>query len=173
MNSPVQDALANDSGNAAGNVEATLRLIATLPAPEGLEDRVNASLFAAQQPSPRKGRILAWPAVPWPGRDWMRSAAAAAIVLVIAGGGWGIYMRVRPPESIAAPPRVAAPAGFSNAGAMRAPNTLNGPMVKQPSTAKPAQAKPAIRQTAQKQLHRGKSAASNKAATQPVAPAAK
>jgi hypothetical protein len=168
MNHPDRNALTNGSEVTAGDMEATLRLIAALPAPEGLEDRVNASLFAAQQPVPRKSRLLAWPAVPWLGRDWMRSAAAAAIVLIVAGGGWGIYMRVRPPGSIAAPPRVAAPAGFSSAGAMRAPNTLNGPVVKQPATAKPAQAKPPAR-TALKPLHRAKPATSSKAITPPDA----
>ena len=60
----------------------------------------------------------------------MRGAAAAAIVFVVAGGGWGIYIRVQQPQParvIAMPPRVSG--GFSNAGAMRTPNTLNGPLV--------------------------------------------
>jgi hypothetical protein len=169
MNSPAQDAYANDTGNTANDVEATLRLIAGLPAPEGLEDRVNASLRTAQRSAPRKGRILAWPAVSGPGRDWMRSAAAAAIVFVVAGGGWGIYTHVQPAKGIAAPPRVAPPAGFSSAGAMRTPNTLNGPEVKQPVTVKPQPAK----NPAKKPLHRGKPAAANKTAAQPVALAAK
>ena len=161
--------LNNDSGYTSNDVEVTLRLIASLPAPEGLEDRVNASLRTAQRSAPRKGRILAWPAVLGPGRDWMRSAAAAAIVFVVAGGGWGIYMYVQPAKGIAAPPRVAAPAGFSSSGAMRTPNTLNGPEVKQPATVQPQPAKNA----AKKPLHRGNSAVANKAAAQPVAPAAK
>jgi hypothetical protein len=95
----------------------------------------------------------------------MRSAAAAAIVLVVAGGGWGIYTRVQPAKGIAAPPHVAAPVGFSSSGAMRTPNTLNGPVVKHPVTAK--------LQPAKKPHHRVKAAAANKAAAQPVAPAAK
>jgi hypothetical protein len=169
MNSPSQDAYANDSGNTANDVEATLRLIAGLPAPEGLEDRVNASLRTAQQSAPRKSRMLAWPAVLGPGRDWMRSAAAASIVFVVAGGGWGIYTHVQPARGIAAPPRVAAPTGFSSAGAMRTPNTLNGPEVKQPAMVKPQPA----RNPAKKPLHRGNSAVANKTAAQPVAPAAK
>jgi hypothetical protein len=169
MNHPPQDAFANDSGNVAGDVETTLRLIATLPAPEGLEDRVNASLRTAQRSAPRTGRILAWPTTSWLGRDWMRSAAAATIVLVVAGGGWGIYTHVQPARGIAAPPRVAAPAGFSSAGAMRTPQTLNGPVVKHPVTAKPQP----VKSPAKKPLHRVKPAAANKAAAQPVAPAAK
>jgi hypothetical protein len=62
----------------------------------------------------------------------MRSAAAAAIVFVVVGGGWGVYSRVQQPQAakvITMPARVAAPGGFSNAGAMRTPNTLNGPVV--------------------------------------------
>jgi hypothetical protein len=127
-----------------------LHLIAILPAPEGLEDRVNANLHTAQQSAPRKGRVLAWPTTLWLGGDWMRSAAAAAIVIVVAGGGWGIYSHVQPARGIAAPPRVAAPAGFSSAGAMRTPNTLNGPVAPQPATTKPQP----VKSPAKKPLHR-------------------
>ena len=171
MNYTNQNAFANDSGSGAvpETVEATLRLIATLPAPEGLEDRVNANLHTAQQSAPRKGRVLAWPTTLWLGGDWMRSAAAAAIVIVVAGGGWGIYTHVQPARGIAAPPRVAAPSGFSSAGAMRTPNPLNGPVAPQPATTKPQP----VKSPAKKPLHRVKPATANKAAAQPVAPAAK
>ena len=172
MKNTDQNAFANESGSDAvqGTVEDTLRLIATLPAPEGLEDRVYASLRAAQQPTPRKGRLLAWPGAGFrPGSGWMRSAAAAAIVLVVAGGGWGIYTRVQPTKGIAVPPHVASPAGFSSAGAMRTPNTLNGPVVKHPATAEPQP----VKSPAKKLLHRVKPASANKAAAQPVTPAAK
>jgi hypothetical protein len=171
MNHTTQNQIANHSGSGAvpGTAEATLRLIAILPAPEGLEDRVNASLRTAQRSAPRRGRVLAWPAVIGPGRDWMRSAAAAAIVFVVAGGGWGIYTHVQPARGIAAPPRVAAPSGFSSAGAMRTPNTLNGPVAPQPATTKPQP----VKSPAKKPLHRVKPATANKAAAQPVAPAAK
>ena len=171
MNNTTQNQIANhsSSGSASRAWEETLHLIAILPAPEGLEDRVNANLHTAQQSAPRKGRVLAWPTTLWLGGDWMRSAAAAAIVIVVAGGGWGIYSRVQPARGIAAPPRVAAPSGFSSAGAMRTPNTLNGPIAPQPAKTKPQPAKNA----AKKPLHRRNSAAANKAAAQPVAPAAK
>jgi hypothetical protein len=46
-------------------------------------------------------------------------------------GGWGVYSRVQPaqsPKVIAMPQRVNTPGGFSNAGAMRTPQTLNGPV---------------------------------------------
>jgi len=124
--------------------EETLRLLASLPAPAGLEDRVQAGLRAA----PRTARILHWPAALLPASgmagSWMRSAAAAAIVFVVAGGGWGIYSHVQPgqPARVTVmPPRVGAGGGFSSAGAMRTPQTLNGPVLPQPVTPKPVQAK--------------------------------
>jgi len=114
-------------GAGAGGFEATLRLIARLPAPEGLEDRVQAGLKAA----PRKGRLLAWPVGLGANNGWMRSVAAAAIVFVVAGGGWGIYSRVQPalPASGAvAPPHLGSQGGFATGGAMRTPQTLVGPV---------------------------------------------
>jgi hypothetical protein len=77
---------------AADAAEATLRLIARLPAPDGLEDRVMAGLKTA----PRTARVLVWPSLFQPTTGWMRGAAAAAIVFVVAGGGWGIYSYVQP-----------------------------------------------------------------------------
>jgi hypothetical protein len=117
----------------ADEAEATLRLIANLPAPHGLEDRVRAHLLVA----PRRGRVIAWPGslVRQSVRDagWMRSVAAAAIVCVVAGGGWGIYARVQGGQltrSIAGP---AVPgsgsSSFSTGEARRRPQTLNGPSI--------------------------------------------
>jgi len=140
MNSISQNASSRYSNSVSGpaivadQVEATLRLIARLPAPDGLEDRVVAGLKTA----PRTARVLHWPAVLRPTGTWMRGAAAAAIVFVVAGGGWGIYTRVQPTQParvIAMPPRVGAGGGFSNAGAMRTPQTLNGPVIANPVAA--------------------------------------
>ena len=169
MKYPVQDGFSNDSGSGLSSAEITLRLIADLPAPAGLEERIHAGLQAA----PRRGRVLAWPAVLRLDSAWMRTAAAAAIVSVVVGGGWGIYAHVQPSQSakgVAAPPHVASPVGgFSSAGAMRTPNTLNGPVAPQPATTKPQP----VKSPAKKPLHRVKPATANKAAAQPVAPAAK
>jgi len=107
------------------DAEATLRLVASQPVPEGLEERMKAALKNA----PRTGRVLAWPGSGGT-RGWMqstlvRTAAAAAIVFVVAGGGWGVYSHVKPAETarvIEMPKRVAAPGQFSSAGAMRTPN---------------------------------------------------
>jgi len=73
----VQNEFSNNSG--AGEAEETLRLIARLPAPVGLEDRVHAGLRSA----PRSARVLAWPAAFSPAGGWLRAAAAAAIVFVV------------------------------------------------------------------------------------------
>jgi len=71
---------------ASSAAEQTLRLLAQLRSPEGLEDRVIAGLHSA----PRRGRILYWPrTLGGSGGAWIRGAAAAAIVFVVAGGGWG------------------------------------------------------------------------------------
>jgi hypothetical protein len=138
-NKPLQSA-----GAKAGNIsiDNTLQVIVHAPVPEGIEDRIHAALRAA----PRRSRVLAWPAVEttvfW-GNSWLRTAAAAAIVFVVAGGGWGVYMRVQRPESkvIVMPMTqpAAAGGGFSSAGAIRTPATVKGPVVMQP--ANPAKAK--------------------------------
>jgi hypothetical protein len=121
------------------SAEATLRLIASLPAPVGLEDRVKAAL----QSAPRQGRVLAWPKALNPQSDWMRTAAAAAIVFVVAGGGWGVYTHVLnvqqgQPAKVIVMPRGLQQGGFSGAGAMRTPQTLPGPTVILPVEQKPA-----------------------------------
>ncbi|HEY6490015.1 MAG: hypothetical protein WCC26_07335 [Terracidiphilus sp.] len=122
-----------------GDAEETLRLIARLPAPEGLEDRVHAAVRKA----PQSARVLPWPASPrWMHGAIARGAAAAAIVCVVAGGGWAVYSRVQPltvPRVIAMP-RVAPGGGFSSANAMRTPTTLNGPTLTHP-VASPKRAK--------------------------------
>jgi hypothetical protein len=151
----------NSSASPSGSGEETLRLIANLPAPAGLEGRVHAALRVAPEQGSqrgsfvagpaRRGRVLAWPTVLTPQSSWMRTAAAAAIVFVVAGGGWGVYTRVernQPARVIVMPPRVVSPGGFSGAGAMRTPQTLPGTTVLQPVTPKlpepeAAQPKPA------------------------------
>lgn len=180
MNFFSQNASARNAASGAApqdvsnSVDATLRLIASLPAPEGLEDRVLAGLRAA----PRTSRLLHWPVSLQPSSGWRRAAAAAAIVAVIVGGGWGLS-RVQQPQPIAkgfvAPQRPAAAAagGFSNAGAMRTPQTLNGPVVAQPEAAQPVPAKPAKKvpaRTVTRKLSPPQAAATDKAAAPPAAP---
>lgn len=122
--------------------EATLRLLAQLPAPEGLEERVLAGVHTGG-PS---GSVLSWPRALQPSAGWVRAAAAAAIVFVVVGGGWGIYSHVEPlrPDRMGVmPARTGTGGGFSNAGAMRTPQTLNGPVVAHPAEAQQAPVKPA------------------------------
>lgn len=147
MNSPSNIPNGNGSGSPAlveealKNLDATLRVLAKLPAPAGLEDRIFASALAA----PRKARILEWPR-PLYARDWVRSVAAAAIVLAVGGGGWGIYAHVeqnQPARVIVAPRPVFQQGGFSSAEMIRRPQTLNGPVVKKAEPAASAKTKAA------------------------------
>ena len=195
MNTLKHNTLSPNSGPAAGTApgssEETLRLIAQLPAPEGLAERVQAGLRAASlsASNPVRTRILHWPVAlqldnawmrsDWMRSAWMRSAAAAAIVFVVAGGGWGIYSRVAPaPQARGiALPHVAAPGGFSGAGAMRTPQTLNGPTVAHPAVVRPAPqaTKPAAKAAAKSNQAspRARSTTAKKAAAQPNVPALK
>jgi hypothetical protein len=169
MSYPIQNGFSKNSG--ASEAEETLRLIAHLPAPEGLEDRVQAGLRSA----PRRGWVLAWPRpLPLAG-GWLRAAAAAAIVLVVAGGGWGIYSRVQPgqPEPGVAGPRVAGPGQFSTGEAVRRPQTLVGPVVNQPATVQPLEPKAPVKSIAKPLATpkpSGKSKAVGKTAALPAAP---
>lgn len=133
-----------DRNSHAVDAEKTLRLIATLPAPDGIEERVKAGLRAA----PARSAVILWPFGNVDGRAWwdssgMRAAAAAAIVLVVVGGGWGVYSHIQLPQS---PTAVVAPqqpsagnGGFAAAGAKRTPQTLDRPVIANPVTIKQKQ----------------------------------
>ncbi len=156
----------------ADSAEDTLRLIARLPAPAGLEERVHKALRAA----PRSGRVLAWPAG-FRARTvmqnhWMRAAAAAAIVFVVVGGGWGVYSRVQPGPAgkvIVMPPRAPGSGGFSGLGAIRTPQTLPGPKVNAQETKGPRvqETAPAKKPAAVRKVRSAQPAASQ-AAPQPA-----
>ncbi|MGB9408891.1 MAG: hypothetical protein WCA89_15245 [Terracidiphilus sp.] len=144
MNSSVQNPFVSNSSS--GDFEETLRLIARISAPEGLEERVQAGLRTAKSTSSGKARILAWPVAlrldnAWAQSNLARTAAAAAIVAVVVGGGWGVSSRFHPAQpssAVAVPPHNAGQGGFSSAGAMRTPQTLNGPVVAVPEATHPA-----------------------------------
>jgi len=124
MNESTNNGFLNDSERS--EAEQTLRLIARVSAPAGLEDRVHAKLLAA----PRPARVLRWPVASQSGA-WQRGIAAAAVVLIVAGGSWGVYSRVAPgqPAKGLSGPRIAGPGEFSQGGAVRRPQTLQGPVV--------------------------------------------
>jgi len=132
MNPFTEDRFGSNAG--AHAAEETLRLIATLPAPEGLKDRVKAGLRSA----PQRGMVVAWPFSTTQRlmhSAGSRAAAAAAIVLAIAGGGWGVYshIQVAPVPSALIEPQLPNGAGhFSTAGAMHVPQTVQGPVVAAP-----------------------------------------
>jgi hypothetical protein len=156
----------NPFDGSSGNYEETLRLIARVSAPEGLEERVQAGLRTV---SP-KARILRWPEAlrldnPWI-QNLARAAAAAAIVAVVVGGGWSVSSRFQssqPTSAIAVPAHGAGQTGqigqggFSSAGAMRTPQTLNGPVVAHPSTTATKPAKPAAKHATKTPVRHGKS----------------
>jgi hypothetical protein len=163
-----------ERSGAVGSAETTLRLIASLPAPEGLTDRVQAGLLA----EPHAGRVLPWRGPHrsvggWMHNGWIhssvaRGAAAAAIVCVVAGGGWRIYSRVQPSPAanvIVMPQRVSPAAGFSQAGARRVPDTLQGPVLTHPVANNPEQSVVDKAPTASKPVAGGAPARKKKAAS--------
>jgi hypothetical protein len=170
-----QDGFSNDSGG--GDAEATLRLIARLPSPDGLEDRIHAKLIAA----PQRGRVLAWPGAFVPAVGWLRAAAAAAIVCVVAGGGWGVYSHVQPgmiAQGTAGTHITNQGAGqgtgqgqFSTGDAVRRPQTLNGPAAPAVVTAATPRHKAPVKPAATK-TQSAKAKIAKKANTPPVAPVA-
>jgi|CZKF01.1.fsa_nt_gi hypothetical protein len=142
MKTEIRDQRLGIRTSGSGEFENTLRLIARLSAPEGLEERVQAGLRTAAKTASGRTRIFAWPVALRLDYIWLqnlaRAAAAAAIVAVVVGGGWGISSRfqpVQPTSAIAAPLHSTGQGGFSSAGAMRTPQTLNGPIVAHPAKA--------------------------------------
>jgi hypothetical protein len=135
----------NEFDRSIGAIEAekTLRQIATLPAPEGIEERVKAGL----RTSPRTAQLVRWPSAESSRNSWiqnqaMRAAAAAAIVMVIAGGGWAIYSHIQlapEPAAVTTPPHLDGHGGLSAAGTKRVPQTLEGPIVTIPVTKQKAE----------------------------------
>ena len=116
----------------ASTGEDTLRLIAQLTAPEGLEKRLHGVLRNV----PRQGRVLAWRLTWRADAAWVRATAAAAIVMVVAGGGWSVYSHIQPwqPAGLpAVPAHVGTLNGFSSAGAVRTPQTLQPPVLRAPA----------------------------------------
>jgi hypothetical protein len=133
-----------DRNGGAIDAEETLRLIASLPAPQGIEDRVKSGVRAAD----RQSGVMMWPEsslnkARWTRVSAMRVAAAAAIVLVVAGGGWEVYSHIHlapEPAAVAVPQRVdgsgGGSGGLSAAAARRTPKTLDGPVVATPGNSK-------------------------------------
>lgn len=132
----------NEFDRSAGAIEAekTLRLIAALPAPGGIEERIKANLKSA----PRQAAVIGWPLAAgyrggWIHTSAMRAVAAASIVMVVAGGGWEVYSHIRvapAPSAQMTPPPIRGHNGLSTAGTMRVPQTLERPVIAAPVIAK-------------------------------------
>jgi hypothetical protein len=130
MNPPLDE----DRSIQPGSAEETLRLIARLPAPEGLSHRISNRIHDGLHSAPRSATILPWPMTLGTSGAVLRGAAAAAIVCVVAGGGWRIYSHIpiqMSPQVIQMQQRPSALGGFGTAGAKRVPQTLDGPVLTQ------------------------------------------
>ncbi len=125
MNSSSQ----NDFDRNAATIDAehSLRLIASLPAPVGIEERVKCGL----QDASSQTAVIAWPFIPrrgWAQVSYLRAAAAAAIVLMVAGGGWGSPCAFRAgafAAGNAVPQRIERRRSFRG-GSKRTPKTVDG-----------------------------------------------
>lgn len=137
--------------------EETLRLLAELPPPAELTDRVRYRLAHEQAKPVRRGFWSLWmPA------QRLQYAAAALLVIAVAGSTWSVY-RAHPqptaktsvPVASPAPNPGAATGSFGSAKVTRVPPTLNPIKVppvpkKKPSaskTAKPSAGKLAVPNT--------------------------
>jgi hypothetical protein len=106
--------------------EETLRLVATLPPPIGLEDRVHHRLETTQfdllEQSPRSFWSL------WMPVRRLQFAGAAALVLALAASSWSVYHTKNGAVVIQPAPQTASPTtptgNFGSAGAERHPSTL-------------------------------------------------
>jgi hypothetical protein len=121
----------------------TLRLVATLPPPEGLADRVHQRLTDAQtvdrrKPSRSNALLSIWRL--WMPMQRLQFAGAALLVVAIGASSWTVYQgKVQPrqgSQSGAQPAAAPSPAGFGTAKTERRPATLTPIKVPPPATKK-------------------------------------
>jgi hypothetical protein len=125
----------NRQDEALSPAEQTLRMLAHMPAPEGLSARVQASLRTA----PQRERLSlggVFGLSGWMRSSALRTAAAMGIVCVVAGGGWQIYSHVQTSpgmQGVALPVHVnsgdSSQGGFSTSGAIAKPDPLKAPVI--------------------------------------------
>jgi hypothetical protein len=127
----------------------TLRLLAEMPAPAGLEDRVHRRISAAHEA--RKQRSF-WSL--WKPAQRLQFAGAAVLMVVIGASSWTVFrgrvVTETPGQPAPASPAPVSPAGgFAPAGAERRPSTVNPIKVppapkKKPGAGHAAVAKPRV-----------------------------
>lgn len=117
-----------DSGQYEGwETEETLRQVAKMPAPEGLEERVQRRLDTEMLRGEERRRSV-W-SLWMPGRK-LQFAGAAVLAAAVAGSAWSVYHGPRTGGNAAvkqaapAPAKSAAESGFTPAGAVAVPHTL-------------------------------------------------
>jgi hypothetical protein len=106
------------------DAEETLRLVAAMPPPEGLTDRVHAQvghhlLGVARDSTERRGFWSLWMPV-----RRLQFAGAAVLVIAVAGSTWGVYHSKSGAAVVRPGGATPATGGFGSAGAVRVPPTL-------------------------------------------------
>lgn len=97
--------------------ENTLRVLANLPPPSGLNDRVHRNLQGRQnEAQPKRVWFNSQPAMR------LQFVAGAILLVALAGGSWNLYRTSH--RAITAPPHIASPGSFGGAGAVTVPKTL-------------------------------------------------
>jgi hypothetical protein len=149
------------SERTSSEAEQTLRLLAELPPPSELTDRVHRRLSHAQASLPRR-RFWAL----WMPAQRLQFVGAALLVVVFAGSTWGVYHAkdghakgtqgaLPAPQNTASPVSPASPispaspgaGGFGSAGTERRPSTLTPIKVPPASKKKPSASHAATKRT--------------------------
>jgi len=137
-----------------GEAERTLRLLAQLPAPEGLTERVHGRLGRERASGTRRGFWRLWlPA------HRLQFAGAAALVLAVAGSTLSLRYKQTPaahgttpgasaPAPALSRPEAAADGAFGTASASRRPATLTPIPAPAPPRKKPGASRAAVRHAA-------------------------
>jgi hypothetical protein len=129
--------------------DETLRRVATLPPPVGLEDRVHHRLRSEQSTLPARSIWSLW----MPARR-LQFAGAAMLVLALAGSTWRLYHTKNGAVVIQPAPQTSSPAtpgnSFGSAGAERHPSTLTPIKVPPAPKKKPAASHPGAKPSPKK-----------------------
>lgn len=130
---PLQSDSFHSQSGQGRDAEETLRLVAQLPPPPDIADRVHHRLAAEQMAQASPARRGFWSL--WMPAQRLQFAAAAVLVIAVAGSTWSVY-HMHPRTTNAAPAAASsapgggtasegARGGFRSAAAERVPPTLN------------------------------------------------